>query len=147
MRGVPSRGLAAEKTSMLHLRGEYSWVTLYPWDASERSGGRLTGRRERIGWERKWEKETRYRQLAGSYIELRFGAYLSASSSNLSPQLSPASSYVHPPSSSVVASSPAYFISDASDNIFGIYRQQPTVLHCRSYVSADTSAKFAIGRW
>jgi len=38
------------------------------------------------------------------------------------------------PPSSLLPPSPTYFISDANDNVFGIYRQQPSVLH-RSYVS------------
>lgn len=54
------------------------------------------------------EKEgLRYRQLAGSYIELRSGAYLSASPSNLSPRFSPVFSFVHPPPFSVPRSLPA----------------------------------------
>lgn len=60
----------------------------------------------------------RYRQLAGSYIELRSGAYLSANPSNLSPWLSPAFSSVHPPPS-FFPLSPAYFTS--SDNAFSEY--------------------------
>lgn len=83
-----------ENIDAAFMRGEYSWVKPAHPRASER-----TDRDETQGWDigtggnGRRKGRTRYRQLAGSYIELRFGASiypptLRISHQGLSPQLS-----------------------------------------------------------
>lgn len=139
------RGLVAEKTSMLHLRGGI-FLGNPASVANERE--RVDGPACGVGAQR-WgiAEETeggkggpRYRQLAGSYIELRSGAYLSTSPSNLSPRLSPAFSPVRHPFSRY--SLRTYFTSNERQRVFEMYRQQLLMSHCRScHILVDTNIK------
>lgn len=146
---MPSRGLVAEKTSMLHLRGEYSWVTVHPWNASESERGSWWaegGTLDRIEEETEERKggRGRYRQLAGSYIELRSGAYLSTSPSDLSPPTL-ASFLVRPPSILLPRHPPpAYFISAGRQRFRGTPTTADGVTPSAPYISVDTDAKVAI---
>ena len=127
-RGLPSKGLVAEKTSMLHLRGKYSWVTLHPQRTNERVDGPARGWDS--GGNGRWERggdvipaacwqlyRVTLRRLS---ILQPFESLTTALSSFL---VCPPSAHPFP------ALSPAYFISNERQRVFGIYRQQPLMSH------------------
>lgn len=137
VRRVPSRGLVAEKTSMLHLRGEYSWVTVHPWNAGgERGSWRAEG-----GALDGIEEETEARRGLGCDT----GSLLAAISSYApAPIYSPALRISHHRLSRQRLSRPSTLLLllprschplrtlyRSDDNVFGVLRQRPLVLHRR----------------
>lgn len=154
-RRVPvERPRRAEKTSMLHLRGEYSRVTLHRGRASERverptadgrggEGGWRTPERDgrgNGGWEREGCDTGSLLAAISSYAPapiyppaLRISRHDSLRLSRSSTPSAPS-----PPLSLAI-------LYRTNDNVFGIYRRQP-LMSRYSYISADTNARFAIVR-
>lgn len=120
-RKMPSRGLR----NWENIDAAFTWRIFLgnPASVANERESRRASKGGAQGWDSggngRWKRGTRYRQLAGSYIELRSGAYLSTSPSNLSPRLSPAFSSVHlrPPFSRY----PLRILHRTSDNAFSKY--------------------------
>lgn len=154
-RRVPSREASsrrAEKTSMLHLCGEYSRVTLHLWASRERErergltgGGRAPSRdgdtvyRGNGRWEREgcdtpaacWQLyRVTLRRLS---IRQPF-----ESLATIFPRLFRSSI----PFSLSLPFVLRYVLYRGNDNVLGIHRQQPLMSRCSYIVSDDTNARF-----
>lgn len=141
-RRMPSRGLDAEKTSMVHLRGEYSWVTRRA-RASERvDGPARVAHRDGIVEETEGEKGEGVRDTGSllaaisSYAPAPIYPPALRISHHGSLQLS-RPSILRPPFSRY----PLRILYWTSDNAISEYTDNSLMSHCRSYVPADTNAR------